>query len=104
FDRMPVNIYRVATEGHKNEEVAWFCDDNWRLPDQVAALESWLTENRAALRPDNYVADIGFTPREDGLGGGAAISPGLMRILADFGMSFFLSEYPAEGKGRGGRC
>lgn len=28
---MPVNIYRVAPEGEENEQVAWLCDDEWRL-------------------------------------------------------------------------
>src|SRR5437588_11196695 len=62
--RMPVNIYRVTPEGQKNERIAWLCDDNWRLPDQAEALDEWLTENRAALKPDHYIADIGFSPRE----------------------------------------
>ncbi len=91
---MPVNIYRVTPEGQKNQHIAWLCDDNWRLPDQVEALEAWLAENRAGLKPEDYVADIGFTPREDALGGGAAISPNMMRTMADLGISLFLSEYP----------
>jgi hypothetical protein len=93
---MPVNIYRVTPEGQKNERIAWLCDDNWRLPDQAEALEAWLTENCATLKPDEYVADIGFAPREDALGGGAAISPQMMRTMADLGMSLFLSEYPDD--------
>ena len=39
---------------------------------------------------------IGFTPREDALGGGAAIAPEMMRTMAELGMSLFLSEYPAD--------
>jgi len=93
---MPVSIYRVAPEGQKNEDIAWLCDDNWRLPDQAEALEKWLAENCATLRPDEYVADIGFTPREDASGGGAALSPRMMRVMADLGMSLFLSEYPCD--------
>jgi len=93
---MPVNIYRVTPDGQNNEPVAWLCDDNWRLPEQVDALESWLMESRSILRPDTYVADICFTPRVDALGGGAAISPEVMRMMADLGMSLFLSEYPAS--------
>ena len=89
-----MNIYRVTPEGQKNERLAWLCDDNWRLPDQAEALEAWLAANRATLKPDEYVADIGFTQREDALGGGAAISPEMMRTMADLGMSLFLSEYP----------
>ncbi len=93
---MPVNIYRVTPEGEKNEEIAWLCPDNWRLPDQAQALETWLVDSVASLRPDEYVADLGFTPRKDALGGGAAISPQMMRTMADLGMSLFLSEYPGD--------
>jgi hypothetical protein len=93
---MPVNIYKVTPEGQTNERIAWLCDDNWRLPDQAEALEAWLTENSAILKPDEYVADIGFAPREDASGGGAAISPQMMRTMADLGMSLFLSEYPDD--------
>ena len=90
---MPVAIYRVTPKGQKNEKIAWLCDGNWRLPDQAEALEAWLTQNSATLKPGHYVADIGFTQRKDASGGGAAISPEMMRTMADLGMSLFLSEY-----------
>lgn len=93
---MPVNIYRVTPEGQENEHIAWLCDDNWKLPDQAEALAAWLKEHRATLKPDEYVADIGFTPRADALGGGAAIHPEMMRTMANLGMSLFLSEYPGD--------
>jgi hypothetical protein len=93
---MPVSIYRVTTEGKENERIAWLCDGNWRLPDQAEALKAWLAENHAKLKPDEYVADIGFTLREDASGGGAAIPPEMMRAMADLGMSLFLSEYPDD--------
>jgi len=93
---MPVNIYRVTRDGQENESVAWLCDDSWRLPEQAEALETWLTENRSTLKPARYVADIGFTPREDASGGGTAITPDMMRTMAGLGMSLFLSEYPAD--------
>jgi hypothetical protein len=95
---MPVSIYRVTPEGQKNESIAWLCDDNWRLPDQAESLEEWLAQNSASLKPDECVADIGFTPREDASGGGAAISPETMRIMAHLGMSLFLSEYPSDAE------
>jgi hypothetical protein len=93
---MPVKIYRVTPEGQQNERVAWLCEDNWRLPDQAEALEAWLAANHAILKPGEYVADIGFRPREDASGGGAAFSPQMMRTMADLGMSLFLSEYPDD--------
>jgi len=93
---MPVSIYRVTPKGQKNETIACLCDGNWRVLDQAEALEAWLAEHCATLKPDDYVADIGFTPREDALGGGAAISPEMMRTMADLGISLFLSEYPSS--------
>ena len=69
---MPINIY---SEGEDGKKVAWLCDDNWRLPDQAEALERWLQENHPTLKVGHYVADIGFSLREDALGGGAAFSP-----------------------------
>jgi len=96
---MPINIFRVTPEDKTNEAVAWLCSGNWRLPDQAKALESWLSENHAKLDADDYVADIGFRPRDDALGGGAAISPQLMRIMVELGMWLFLSEYPGGAEG-----
>ena len=90
---MPVNIYRVTPEGQKNERIAWLCEGNWRLPDQAEALEAWLAQHHTTLKPDEYVADIGFTLREDASGGGAALPPTMLRTMADVGMSLFLSEY-----------
>ena len=89
---MPVNIYRKDTL----EPLAWLCDGNWRLPDQVEALESWLSENGRKIKKGNYIADIGFCPREDASGGGAALSPEMMQAMAKIGMWLFLSEYPAD--------
>jgi hypothetical protein len=94
---MPVSIYRVTSKDQKNERIAWLCDGNWRLPDQAEALEAWLAENLTTLKPDDYVADIGFRLREDALGGGAAISPEMMRTMAELGISLFLSEYSSSG-------
>jgi hypothetical protein len=82
----------------QNQRIAWLCDDNWRLPDQAEAPEAWLAQNSVSLKPDEYVADIGFTPREEASGGGAAISPQMMRTMADLGMSLFLSEYSGGGE------
>jgi len=93
---MPINIYR---NDDSPERVAWLCDDNWRLPDQAEALEAWLMEMRNMLKPGDYIADIGFSPREDASGGGAALSPEMMRTMADLGITLFLSEYPGSADG-----
>ena len=89
---MPITIY---SDDDSRKKIAWLCDDNWRLPDQVSALEAWLDQNRTTIKSGRYTADIGFSTREDSLGGGAAISPEMMRIMADLGISLFLSEYPS---------
>ena len=85
--------HRVAPKGQKNEEIAWLCDGNWRLPEQAEALAAWLAEHCATLNPGEYVADIGITSREDASGGGAAFAPETLRMMADLGMSLFISEY-----------
>lgn len=95
---MPVNIYRVIPEGQESERIAWLCDGNWRLSDQAEVLKAWLENHGTTLKPDRYIADIGFAPRENALGGGASISPEMMRTMADLGMSLLLSEYPVSDK------
>ncbi len=91
---MPINIYSENTP----EKLAYLCESNWRLPDQVEALEIWLKENGSKITRGRYIADIGFILREDASGGGAAISPEMMRTMADLGMSLFLSEYTGENE------
>jgi hypothetical protein len=90
---MPLYITRVTPDGQKNERIALLCGDNWRLPDQAEALAAWLAEHGATLKPDEYVADIGITSREDASGGGAAFSRETLRTMGDLGMSLFISEY-----------
>ena len=57
---MPINIYSQNT----SEKLAYLCDSNWRLPDQVEALENWLKDRANKIKRGKYVADIGFTLRE----------------------------------------
>jgi hypothetical protein len=93
---VPIKIY---TDDEARAEVAWLCDDDWRLPSQVSALQAWLTQNTASLGGLRYIADIGFSPRPDPGGGGASISPEMMRNMAELGITLFLSEYPAMDDG-----
>ncbi len=87
---MPIKIYS-QDDLH---ELAWLCDKDWNLAPQVCALEEWLNKNKAGIESGHYIADIGFCVREDAAAGGAAISPEMMRTMADLGMRLFLSEYP----------
>ena len=62
---------------------------------QMKAFESWLQENRS-LAPSKYSADIGFSPREDALGGGGKVSIESMEIMLRLGLELYLSEYPED--------
>ena len=71
--------------------------DEWRLREQVEALETWLRENPRALDPKfEWVADIGFCIRDDALGGGPPITRDLMRMCIDANLEIYLSEYPGN--------
>jgi len=87
---MPINIYNESSR----ETVAWLCDDDWRLPIQIETLESWLLENHNSLKDGEFVADIGFCWRHDASGGGSALSPETLKIMADHKIHLYLSEYP----------
>ena len=95
---MPINLidYTNSKEGEKGKSLGGICKGEWEMPKQVEALEAWLKENSTKLPKGNYVADIGFSPREGALGGGAILSPESMGIMATIGMSLYLSEYPGD--------
>ena len=92
---MPVKITRDTDTGF--EEVAWLCGDEWELPSQLDALETWLMSMQGKLHPDSYVADVGFDIRSDASGGGAAVSAQTLRFMGELGMELHLSEYPGCG-------
>jgi hypothetical protein len=93
---MPIRIDRLGPEAQDNETVAWLCDGCWRLPDQGEALAAWLAEHGPALPAGEYAADIGFSPRDDAMGGGAAFAVSALRRMADLNMALYLSEYSAS--------
>jgi hypothetical protein len=94
---MPISIY---SDDDSRAEVAWLCDDDWSLRSQVSALDTWLSQPKPTLAAARYIADIGFCPRSDATGGGAAVSPQMMRRMVDLGITLFLSEYPAVPNAR----
>lgn len=91
---MPISIRSVTPDGKGNREIDWLCDGNWDLPIQVEALTEWLAKYAPGLPPDDYCADIGFCWRRNAGGGGSAISPETMKLMAEANMYLFLSEYP----------
>lgn len=90
---MPVHIYRVTAEDEDNQHIATLCENEWHLAPSVDALSSWVRERGADLRPDAYVADVGFCWRRDAASGGPVIEAPILRKMGEIGMTFFLSEF-----------
>ena len=66
---MPCVIRKVV--GDQFENFVELLGDQWRLREQIEALETWLSEHPDALDPEcSWVADVGFCVRDDALGGG----------------------------------
>ncbi len=86
---MPIYI---KTEG-STETITTLSKGVWDLPPQIQELESWLFENSSNLPPSSYIADIGFSARENACGGGAILSPKAMSIMGKLGIKLYLSEY-----------
>ena len=89
---MPIRIEKLETEPRVN--IDYLCEDEWELPKQIEALEEWLKSNIDKLEPSEYVADIGYSPREHAASGGAGLSPISMGLMAKIGMYLWFSEYP----------
>ncbi|MEP4052124.1 MAG: hypothetical protein ABJN22_07760 [Litorimonas sp.] len=89
---MPISIYKEEC----GTKLAFLSDEDWNLPRQIDALEKWLEENKSEIDLGDYVADIGFSVREEASGGGAVLSPAAMKTMGSLGMTLFLSEYPKE--------
>lgn len=76
-----------------NETLADLAKDVWELPLQIQELEAWLSSTHNNLVPGKYIADIGFSVRENACGGGAILSPEAMFIMGKLGIKLYLSEY-----------
>ncbi len=86
---MPIYV-KVDCSGEKLADIA---EGDWELRSQIEALESWLLTNPLNLVPAKYIADLGFTIRENACGGGAILSPEAMSIMGRLGIKLYLSEY-----------
>lgn len=89
---MPITIYLKDSR----EELEWLCEEDWDLPTQIDALESWLITKGKTLKPSKYVADIGFSIRKEATGGGGVLSSPSMAIMGAIGMAVYFSEYSLE--------
>ena len=83
--------------GDQQEALVELCPQEWRLREQIEALEAWLRENRQQLTSrKRWVADIGFCVRADAAGGGPPITRDLMKMCLEVNLEILLSEYPGE--------
>lgn len=87
---MPINLYY---EDEERSEIAWICDGEWKLPDQIKALLAWAEENKGTLKKGKKSADLGFAIRNDAAGGGAVLTAEKMKMLSDLDIDLYLSEY-----------
>jgi len=87
---------RKVTDGN-SENYVRLAEESWDLPELFKIFENWLTEHADNLPSGHqWIADIGFTPREGANGGGPILSVQLMKKCTDLGMSIYLSEYNDE--------
>lgn len=81
--------------GDRFENFLELAPDEWKLREQVEALEAWLKSSGDQLDPAHeWVADIGFCIRPHASGGGPPISRDLMRMCIAANLEIYLSEYP----------
>ena len=66
---MPISFYSMD-ESRPREGIAWLCDQNWNIAEQVDYLSDWLKQIEGKIEKGSYVADIGFVTRRDASGGG----------------------------------
>ncbi len=95
---MPINLMNHSgiKEGEKGITLGHLCENSWEMPEQIKALETWLKQNKGKLKKGHYSADIGYSPREGALGGGAVLTIESMEIMVNIGMKLYLSEYPVS--------
>ncbi|RJG15347.1 hypothetical protein D4A39_16655 [Alcanivorax profundi] len=93
---MPIRIdeYQPGSEEAKRQNIAWLCDDDFELPNQLAELRKWVLSTAVDLEPGEYSVDIAFSPREGAAGGGESIPVEVLRVMAEKGMELYFSEYP----------
>lgn len=90
---MPVQVYCSSDAEDPFDPIGSVAESDWDLPSQIDKLEQWLSMHHKELNKGSYIADIGFTMREDACGGGAVMSKNLITMLHKIGMEVYFSEY-----------
>ena len=89
---MAIWIRRIVDD--KSENVLKLAENIWDIKSQFTIFEKWLKGAPAILATgEGWIADFGFSLREDACGGGPIISLELMEICLKHKITIFLSEY-----------
>lgn len=90
---MPIWIRK--TYNQKTENYLNLIEENWNLTAQFDVLDEWLKSVDGKLDQNaEWIADLGFTPRTDALGGSPVISLELMKLCIKNKLEIYISEYP----------
>ncbi len=89
-----MSIWISKIEDGKRSGVLQLGKEVWDLPELFKLFENWLKSDSDSLDESlEWIADIGFSPRQDASGGGPIISTAIMRICVAKNISIYLSEY-----------
>ncbi|TGM19419.1 hypothetical protein [Leptospira meyeri] len=92
-------IWIRKTHNEKTENYVNLIENDWNLTAQFEALEEWLKIVDGKLdQKAKWIADLGFAPRRNALGGGPVISLDLMQLCIKNNLEIFISEYPDSTK------
>lgn len=88
-----MSIYISKVLDGERKEKYHLAKDEWELPALFKEFEAWLSDTAHTLEAGEWIADIGFSPREGACGGGPIISTSTMAICVKIGLAIYLSEY-----------
>ncbi len=89
---MPIWIRKTYKE--KTENYLHLMKDDWILPNNFDAFSEWLQSVDETLDKNaEWIADIGFMPRESATGGGPIISLDLMKLCIRNNIEIYISEF-----------
>jgi hypothetical protein len=89
-----LSIWISKIEDGKRIKVLQLGKEIWELPELFKLFESWLNSGSDSIDENlEWIADIGFSPRDGANGGGPIISTEIMRECIAKNIAIYLSEY-----------
>ena len=89
-----MSIWISKIENGKRNGVLQLGKESWDLPELFKLFESWLLSEDLDIDTNfDWIADIGFSPREGANGGGPIVSQEIMKACIANNISIYLSEY-----------